>query len=138
MGLERHMFINYDTSTISISITSYEAVAIYKLLPEGSSPYYEYVETYPLDGSSVTFDLRVPAGAIWGFGVYASPSYTNPNPTYLSIRTGDGKNPWPTPPPPPPALFSSVSDYSTRYGNFLMGLDAKREEGARVAAAGRP
>lgn len=133
MAIDQHMFINNDSNTISVSITAYESVGVFEMLTEGDVE--ELVETHPLgSGSSATWDLRVPPGAIWGFGVYNGVSYTNPDPEHLMIVTGNDKNPWP-PPPPPPSLFVYVSDFEDRYEGFLMALSGRRDRPAAPPAA---
>ena len=130
MSIERHMFMNYAEETISVSITAYETVAIYGMLVEGDNAEQVSEEELVSPETEVEFNLRVPAGAIWGFGVYGGAVYTNPNEEYLKIFIGDGKNPWPPPPPPPP-LFEGKEDYEDRFAAFLMPL------GAEAPAPGR-
>jgi hypothetical protein len=133
MAITRYMFINnYSSTIISIQITAYENVGVFEMRTEGSVE--QQVETQSIGGgSSVTWTMRVPAGGIYGLGVYNGLSYTNPDPSYLTIVTGDDKDPWPTPPPPPPPLFQSVSDFGDRYGDFLIALTGKRERPERAA-----
>jgi hypothetical protein len=137
MAIEQKMFLNYDDSnTISVSITVYETVVEYEMLTEGDVE--DEVATHSLgQGSSVTWDLRIPPGAIRGFGVYNGVSFTNPDPTNLTVLTTTGKDPWPPPPPPPP-LFAEVEDFEDRYEAFLMGLSGKRTSRADRAAAAAP
>jgi hypothetical protein len=131
MTLQRHMFVNNDDDTIIIEIKSYDNVAIYYMLPEGDEEegYEEEIDFQEIQGSNqyVEFEMYIPAGEIWGFGVYNTPEYTNPDPTHLTIVTGSGKNPWPTPPPPPPPPYDREG-YADRAAAFLMGLSADCEE----------
>lgn len=136
MTLQRHMFVNYDNDTVVIEVHAYETVDIYALLPDGET-YQEYLDTAELEepNEDVYFELHIPAGEVWGFGVYTTPDYDNPDPEQITIKTGSGKNPWPPPPPPPPTFGE---DFSTRYGSFLMGLGGERETAqARIKATRR-
>ena len=127
MAIERHMFVNYKSQTITVSITTYENVGEFQMLTSGESV-EELIETHSLGGQpSVTWNLNVPAGGIRGFGVYGGATFTNPDEEHLTVITSMGKNPWP-PPPPPPSLFEEVEDYEDRYEDFLMSLSGQREE----------
>jgi hypothetical protein len=120
------MFINYESTPISISITAYEDVDVFEMQTEGATE--EQVETHPLDGeSSATWDLIVPAGGIWGLGAYHGVTYDDPDHEVTILMTDD--NPWPTPPPPPPPLFQDVRDFQVRYEDFLTAVAS-----AQVAA----
>jgi hypothetical protein len=130
MTLQRYMFVNNDDDTIIIEIKSYDNTAIYYMLPEGDEEgYEEEIDFQEIQGSNqyVEFEMYIPAGEIWGFGVWNTPEFTNPDPTHLTIVSGSGKNPWPTPPPPPPPPYDRTG-YSTRAANFLMALAGEREE----------
>ncbi len=132
MAIERYMFINYTSSIFSLEVTAYENVAVYEMTTEGT-PYEDQVDTQSIGGgSSVMWTMRIPAGGIWGLGVYNGLSYTSPDPEDLLIVTASDKDPWPTPPPPPP-LFTSVQDYEDRYDDFLTGLAGKRERPEKAA-----
>jgi hypothetical protein len=120
MAMELYMFINYTGSTYSLSLTTYESVDVYEMLTSGNTQ--AWVESH----SSGTWDLRVPAGGIWGLGAAAGLSYTPPNPSNLLILTANEKDPWPDPPPEAPALFTEVTDYDTRFADFLLDLLDKR------------
>jgi hypothetical protein len=124
MSLVRHMFINYSSQIITVSVTTYENVGVFEMQTSGAVE--TQVDTQYLGGgSSSTWDLRVPAGGIRGFGVTNGASYSNPNSDLLTILTAAGKNPWPTP-PPPPGLFESVTDFEDRYEDFLTALSGER------------
>ncbi len=136
MSIERYMFINYSNQTITVSMTTYENVGVFEMQTTGDVE--ELVETrYLGGGSSSTWNLHVPAGGIWGFGVYNGTSYTNPDSNNLTIVTATGKNPWP-PPPPPPSLFERVTDFEDRYEDFLMALSGERARRRDRAAAPAP
>jgi hypothetical protein len=107
------MFINYTGSTYSLPLTTYESVDVYEMLTSGSTE--QWVESH----SSGTWTLRVPAGAIWGFGAAAGLTYSAPDPEDLLILLANDEDPWPQPPPPPPALFNTATDYADRYEAFL-------------------
>ncbi|HWU87376.1 MAG TPA: hypothetical protein VN253_08875 [Kofleriaceae bacterium] len=126
MTLQRHMFVNYDDETITIEIKAYETVDIYKLEPEGSTT-ETLVDTQevPQNEQCVIFELHIPAGMIYGLGVYSTPEYTNPDTAHLTILTMSGKDPWPQPPPPPPPY--DRTGYATRCASFLSGLGGERE-----------
>jgi len=127
MAIEQHMFINYKSTSITVSVTTYENTGEYQMTTSGQSP-ETLIATHYLNGEeSVTWNLIVPAGGIRGFAVNNGSSYTNPDSQYLTIVTTSGKNPWPSPPATAPALFSAVSDYSTRYADFLMALSGDRD-----------
>lgn len=116
MAMELYMFINYTSSTYTLSLTTYESVDVYEMLTSGNTQ--AWVESH----SSGTWDLRVPAGAIWGLGAAAGLSYTPPSATDLLILTANDNDPWPYPPPPEPALFEEVTDYEARFADFLLDL----------------
>ncbi len=116
MAMELYMFINYTSSTYTLSLTTYESVDVYEMLTSGNTQ--AWVESH----SSGTWDLRVPAGGIWGFGAAAGLSYTPPSATELLILTANDKDPWPYPPPQAPAQFDEVTDYATRFADFLTDL----------------
>jgi len=67
------------------------------------------------------FDLEVPAGKILGFVSKQQVTITNPNSAIVTTVYANGKDPWPQPPPPPPPPFAGVSDFDTRYSNFMLG-----------------
>jgi hypothetical protein len=128
MTIEQHMFINYKSTSITVSVTTYENTGEFEMTTSGQS-YETLIATHYLNGEeSVTWNLVVPAGGIRGFGVNNGSSYSNPDSQYLTILTTSGKDPWPSPPATAPALFTAVSDYATRYANFLMALSGTREQ----------
>lgn len=67
------------------------------------------------------FDLEVGPGGIIGFITNSQVEITNPNSATVTTIYANGKDPWPQPPPPPPPGFTNVTDFPTRYNNFLMG-----------------
>lgn len=136
MTLQRHMFVNYDDTTLTIEIKAYETVDIYMLEPE-DTPAETYVDTVtiPQYEQYVIFELHIPAETIYGFGVYSTPDYTNPDSEHLTILSMSGKDPWPQPPPPPPPY--DRTGYAARCEDFLTGLSGERgERGARGAPKG--
>ena len=131
---ERHMFVNYDDDTLTIQITAYENVAIYEMEPTGQAiESLDHTEYVPQNESSVTFNMAIPAGTIWGFRVASTPNYTNPDTQHLTIVTASDKDPWPTPPPPPPTAYDT-EDYEDRAADFLIALsgDRRPQQGRRA------
>jgi hypothetical protein len=125
MTLQRIMFMNYGEDPITISITSRENVGVFLMLTEGELE--ELVDTHylPVNETSDTWDLRVEAGTVMGFGVYEQLDFDDPNEETFEIVYANGKNPWPTPPPPPPPAYDRSEDFGTRYSHFLTALGVK-------------
>ncbi len=117
MALELYIFVNYTTSTFTLSVTTYESIDVYEMVASNGPA--DYVESH----SSGTWDLRVPAGGIWAFGAAAGISYTPPNPSQLLILTANQKDPWPDP-PDAPAQFGEMSEtaYDVLFEDFLEEL----------------
>lgn len=129
MAMELYIFVNYTSSTYTLSVTTYESVDVYEMLPSGGPE--QWVESR----SSGTWDLRVPAGTIWAFGAAAGLSYTPPNPSNLLILTVNEKDPWPEP-PVAPAEYQELSEtaYEEQFEDFLEALFNQR----RLALPGSP
>jgi hypothetical protein len=145
MSLQRIMFLNYDDAAITIAITAHENVGVFELCTSGEDVEV-LITTHYLPGQETedTWNLVVPAGKVWGFGVYEQTDFTDPEREDLTIAYSNGKNPWPTPPPPPPPAYSST-DFGSRYSHFLDALGAKSDErpkGRRISVnvppSGRP
>lgn len=117
LAMELYIFVNYTSSTYSLSVTTYESIDVYEMVQSGGPA--AYVESH----SSGTWDLRVPAGGIWAFGAAAGLSYTPPNPSQLLILTANEKDPWPEP-PAAPAQFGEMSEtaYEELFEDFLEAL----------------
>lgn len=117
MAMELYIFVNYTNSTYSLWVTTYESVDVYEMLASGGPE--DWVESH----SSGTWELLVPAGTIWAFGVTAGVSYTPPNPSNLLILTANEKDPWPEPPVAPAAYQEqSETAYETQFEDFLEAL----------------
>jgi hypothetical protein len=114
----RVAFVNHSTDTpVTVHIVTLDTVETCELgsttpatLPDGAGTKH----------AAGAFDLVVPAGKVYGFTTENPVNITNPSPSIVQTVYADGKNPWPQPPPPAPAAFTGVTDFATRYGNFLM------------------
>lgn len=133
MAMELYIFVNYTSSTYTLSVTTYESVDVYEMLPSGGPE--QWVESH----SSGTWDLRVPAGTIWAFGAAAGLSYTPPNPSNLLILTANDKNPWPEP-PVAPAEYQEMSEtaYEEQFEDFLEALFGQKLALGAPALPGSP
>lgn len=118
VGLLRVAFVNTSTDTpVTIYIETLDTVECCELLATtvATEPEENPGTTHPPGG----WTLVVPAGKIFGFVTENLVSISNPNSSAVITIYADGKNPWPLPPPLSP-LASRVSDFPTRYQNFLM------------------
>jgi hypothetical protein len=119
-SLLRVAFVNHSAETsVTIHVVTQDTVESCELLATTPASLPEQPSgTLWAPGG---FDLVVPAGHIVGFVSKANVSISNPMPTVVTTLVANGKDPWPQPPPPPPPPFAAVTDFSTRYSNFLMG-----------------
>lgn len=136
--MQRIMFINNGGAT-TVSVTTTESVGIFKMLTSGAHYALDYTETLTPPATSITWDLRMAAGGIYGFGVANGATYPS-SIKDVEVFVVSGKNPWPQPPPPPPAQFTEVSDYTTRYACFIASLsgDESRQPAPAPAIEDRP
>jgi len=118
--LLRVAFVNQSRDTsVTVHVVTEDTVESCELLTTTPA-------TLPEQASGIVqgpggFDLEVPAGKILGFVTKHQVAITNPNSAIVATVYASGKDPWPQPPPPPPPLLAGVSDYNTRYANFLLG-----------------
>lgn len=116
----RVAFVNHSRDTpVTVHVVTQDTVESCELL--ASTP-AELPEQSPgAKHEPGGFDLVVPPGGICGFVTKNLVTITNPSSSIVTAVYANGKDPWPDPPPPPPPPFASVSDFETRYKNFLMG-----------------
>lgn len=118
-SLLRVAFVNQSNDTpVTLHIVTQDTIESCELLATTSAilPEQSPGSTHEPGG----FDLEVPPGAILGFVTKNPVQITNPSSSIVTTVYANGKDPWPEPPPPPPPSFASVSDFETRYKNFLM------------------
>lgn len=119
MTLLRVAFVNNSKDTsVTVHIVTQDTVETVELGTTTSATLPE--KTPGVTHAAGAFDLVVPGGRIFGFTSANPVSITNPSPSIVQTIYADGKNPWPQPPPPAPAIFAGVTDFATRYDNFLM------------------
>jgi hypothetical protein len=116
----RVAFLNQSNDTsVTIRVVTQDTVESCELL--ASTPAALPEQSTGIVHDPGGFDLEVPAGRIFGFVTKCRVEITNPSSGIVATVYANGKDPWPEPPPPPPPLFAGVSDFDTRYSNFLLG-----------------
>jgi len=118
-SLLRVAFVNHSKDTpVTLHIVTQDTIESCELLTTTSATIPEQSPGAVHEPGG--FDLEVPPGCILGFVTKNTVQITNPSSSIVTAVYANGKDPWPEPPPPPPPPFASVSDFETRYKNFLM------------------
>lgn len=116
-GLLRVAFANTSSNiSVTIHIKTQDAVECYELLT--TTPATQPEQNPGTVHAPGAWDLVVPPGKIFGFVTEYPVDIANPNSAVVSTIHADGKDPWPQ--PPPALVYPGLSDFDTRYKNFLM------------------
>ncbi len=137
--LLRVAFMNTSaTTSVTVHVVTQDTIEVCELLTTTPA-------TLPEQNPGATqeaggFDLAIQPGTIIGFVTKKPVTITNPSSAAVSTFYADGKDPWPQPPPPPPPGFVNVSDFDTRYNNFLMGgaLPSRKAKPVEMTLAPAP
>lgn len=116
----RIMFINYTNKPLTFTIT-FEGtlpLEVFKMTKTPIAAGADPRASIPNEGGTSPLPVTVPAGDIRGCTPVGKVSIQKPSTGQFQVFTVAGKDPWP-PPPQAPTEFQAVTDFPTRFTNFL-------------------